>query len=100
MRGHVASNGDEGLPRPSESDVEGERLLWDVGDPCSSRISIPGISGEDSVRPPSGAVKINVQRTINNNRSAQYTYYCIAIVIKVKCTCICMCTCVGGGGQK
>ena len=65
MRGHVASNGDEGLPRPSESDVEGERLLRDVGDPCSSRISIPGISGEDSIRPPSGAAKINVQHTIN-----------------------------------
>ena len=59
MRGHVASNGDEGLPRPSESDVDGERRLTDVGEPCSSRISMPGTSGEDSVRPLSAAVKIN-----------------------------------------
>ena len=51
MRGHVASNGDEGLPRSSESDVDGERLLRDVGEPSSSRILMPGTSGEDSARP-------------------------------------------------
>ena len=47
MRGHEASNGDEGLARPSESDVDGERLLRDVGEPASSRISISGSSSED-----------------------------------------------------
>jgi hypothetical protein len=62
MRGHVVSNGDEGLARPSESDVDGDRLLRDVGEPCSSRISMPGsVSGEDSARPLSGAVKSNAR---------------------------------------
>ena len=65
MRGHVLSNGDEGLARPSESDVDGERLLRDVGEPSSSRISIPETSGEDSVRPLSAAAKNLVFSQVN-----------------------------------
>ena len=42
------SDGEEGLERPSESELDGRRLLSDVGEPASSRISIPGTSGADA----------------------------------------------------
>lgn len=54
MRGQVDSEGEAGLPCPSDSGEDGGRRLSDVGEPSSSRISMPAAAagstaGSDSL---------------------------------------------------